>query len=141
MRVMRRPLAIVAAALLLACQSKPPEEQLLKAAEPLGSWLATLEMAGQKWEANSVPASFVGSSVSAAGDQFDKISKEAAESEARPDLREPLRRLVAEAQNACDGLDRAVEAGDRRQVARQVARLGGLRARFEAWKRASGGAA
>jgi hypothetical protein len=136
---MRRPLSIVALAVLLACQSKPPEEQLLKAAEPLGSWLATLEMAGQKWEANSVPASFVGSSASAAGGEFEKMAQEAAASKARPAMRDPLRRLVAEAQSAGDGLDRAVEAGDRRQAARQVALLTGLKTRFEAWKKASGG--
>jgi hypothetical protein len=137
---MRRAFLIVAAAVLLACQAKPPEEQLLKAAEPVGSWLATLEMAGRKWEANSVPASFVGSTVSAAGDELEKVAKEAAKSRARPGMREPLGRLVAEAQTAGDGLRRAVEADDRRQAAREVAVLGGLRARFEAWKRAAGGA-
>jgi len=139
-RLLTRLCIVVAAAVLLACPSKSPEEKLLKAAEPLGSWLATLEMAGRKWAANSVPASFVGSSVSAAGDELEKMAREAAESKARPGMREPLGRLVAEAQTAGDGLHRAVEADDRRQAAREVAVLGGLRARFEAWKRAAGGA-
>ncbi|MFL6200944.1 MAG: hypothetical protein ACJ76J_17360 [Thermoanaerobaculia bacterium] len=130
---------VVAAAVLLACPSKSPEEKLLKAAEPLGSWLAALEMAGRKWQANSVPASFVGSSVSAAGDQFEKVAKEAAKSEARPAMREPLRRLIAEAETAGDGLLRAVEWNDRQQAVRAVALLAGLRARFEAWKSAAGG--
>ena len=131
--------AVVAAVVLLACQSKSPEEKLLKSAEPIGSWLAALEMAGRKWAANSVPASFVRSSVSAAGDQFKKVAKGAATSETRPEVREPLRRLVADAEAAGEGLRRAVEANDRRQVAREVALLAGLRARFEAWKRAPGG--
>jgi|SRR5829696_2996478 len=125
-------LAVLAALALIACQQKSPEEELLKKVEPVGSWLATLEMLGQKWAANSVPASFVETTVSAARKAFEKAAEEAAKSAARPELRAPLGQLVSEAEAASAGLRRAVEAGDRPGVARQVALLAGLHARFEA---------
>jgi hypothetical protein len=131
--------ALLAAATLVACQSKPPEEDLLKKVQPVGSWLATLEMLGQKWAANSVPASFVKTTTSAARDQFTKAAEEAAKSPARPAVRDPLRQLATEAGAASEGLWRAVEANDRSAVAREVGRLAGLKARFEALRKASGG--
>ncbi|HEX9942546.1 MAG TPA: hypothetical protein VGG03_11045 [Thermoanaerobaculia bacterium] len=121
----------VLSVLLLACQQKSPEEKLLKSVEPAGSWVAALEMVGQKWAANSVPTSFVKNSVSAAGKEFEKVAREAAKSQARPELRAAVRGLVAEAQAAGEGLKRAVEANDRGAVARDVGRLSALRARFE----------
>jgi hypothetical protein len=125
-------LAVLAALALLACQQKSPEEELLKKVEPVGSWLATLQMLGQKWNANSVPASFVETTVSAARKEFEKADEEAAKSKARPEVRAPLRQLVSEAEAACAGLLRAVEAGDRPGVAQGVARLAALHQRFEA---------
>src|SRR6185436_10386139 len=136
----RRGLAVLLAAVtLLACQSEPPEKALWKKVQPVGSWLATLEMLGQKWEANSVPASFVRTTTSSAGDAFSTAAEEAAKSPARPEVRDPLRQLVAEAGAASDGLWHAVEANDRQAVAREVGRLAGLEARFEALQKASGG--
>jgi hypothetical protein len=118
--------------LILACQSKSPEEQLLKAVQPVGSWLASLEMTGRKWNANSVPASFVRTTTAAAGKAIEKATEEAAKSNARPELREPLRRLLAEARDAGDSLSRAVDMGDRAAVTSEVRRLAALHARFEA---------
>jgi len=131
--------AALAAAALLACQPKPPEEDLLKKVEPVGSWLASLEMAGQKWGANSVPTSFVRSMASVAGKQLEKAVQETARSKARPEVRLPLQRVIAEAGAANAGLRQAVAANDRRRLAREVGRLGGLRARFEALRKAGEG--
>jgi hypothetical protein len=118
--------------LSLACQSKSPDEQLLKAVQPVGSWLASLEMTGRKWNANSVPASFVRNTTAAALEEIGKAAEESSKSNARPELREPLRRLLAEAKDAGIGLRRAADAGDRTGVAREVGRLAALHARFEA---------
>jgi len=134
-----RTVTLLAAAVLFACQQKPPEEDLLKKVAPVGSWLASLEMTGQKWAANSVPTSFVRTTVGAAGKELDKAAKEAAKSKARPAVLSPVRQVIADARAASDGLRKAVEANDRAGVARQVGRLGQLHDRFEALQKASGG--
>jgi hypothetical protein len=118
--------------LTLACQSKSPEEQLLKAVQPVGSWLASLEMTGRKWNANSVPASFVRTTTDAALKMMEKASDEAAKSNARAELRDPIRKLLAEAMDSGKNLSRAAHVGDRAAVAREVRRLAALHARFEA---------
>lgn len=118
--------------LLIGCQAKSPEEQLLKTVQPAGSWLASLEMTGRKWIANSVPASFVRSATKAAGKEIEKASEEAAKSTARPGLRDPIRTLLAEAGEAGDALRHAVDLGDREGAAREVARIAALHQRFEA---------
>lgn len=125
--------------MLLACQPKSPEEDLMKKVEPVGSWLASLEMTGQKWAANSVPTSFVRNMTSAARKQLEKASEEAAKSPARPTVRNPLQQVIAEARTANAGLRQAVEANDRRRLAREVARLGELHMRFEALRKAEEG--
>lgn len=118
--------------LLIGCQAKSPEEQLLKAVQPVGSWLASLEMTGRKWIGNSVPASFVRSATKAARKEIEKASEEAGKSTARPGLRDPIRTLLAEAGEAGDALRHAVDQGDREGAAREVARLAALHQRFEA---------
>lgn len=133
------PMAVVLTALTLpACQKKPPEEDLLEKVEPVGSWLASLEMTGRKWLANSVPTSFVKNTLSAAGKAFDKAAEETAKSEARPGTRAPLGQLMAEARAAGSGLRRGIEAGDRGAVAREVGRLAELHRRFEVIEKGSG---
>jgi hypothetical protein len=117
---------------LPACQKKSPEEDLLKKVEPVGSWLASLEMTGRKWLANSVPTSFAKNSLSAAGKAFDKAAEETAKSEAGPEVRARLGQLVSEARAAGAGLRRGIEAGDRGAVAREVGRLAQLHRRFDA---------
>lgn len=124
----------LAAGALLACQSKTPEEAILQQAQPVGSWIATLRFAGEQWIANRVPASFVQTTSEAARDELGKEVQEASKSKARPELRDPLRRLMTEAQSAGDGLAKAVEAGDRPGAARQVARLAALQGELAAWK-------
>jgi hypothetical protein len=118
--------------LILACQSKTPEEQLLKAVQPVGSWLASLEMTGRKWSANSVPASFVKATTAAARKAIETAAEEAKKSNARPGLRDPIRALLAEAEDASGNLRQAVDRGDRAGVAREVGRFAALHARFEA---------
>jgi hypothetical protein len=125
----------VAATALLACGKKSPEEELLTKVEPVGSWLAALEMAGRKWEANSLPASFVETTLTAAEKEFDKAGEEAAKSSARPEVREEVRRIVAVAKATGAGLRRAVEAGDRAAAAQAAGRFAALGRDFEALQR------
>jgi hypothetical protein len=132
-------MTLLAAVVLFACQQKSPEEDLLQKISPIGSWLASLEMTGQKWAANSVPASFVRTTVGTARKELDKAAEEAAKSKARPTVLSPVRQLVAEARAASDGLRKAVEANDRPGVAREVGRLAQLHDRFEALQKALGG--
>ena len=131
--------AALTAAMLLACQAKSPEEDLMKKVEPVGSWLASLEMTGQKWVTNSVPTSFVRNITAAARKELDKAAEEAGRSTARPALRDPLRKILAEATAANAGLRQAVAANDRHQLVQEVARLAGLHARFEALRKAEEG--
>jgi hypothetical protein len=132
--------AILALSVVLACQAKSPEEKLLKTVEPAGSWIGTLEMTGQKWGANSVPTSFVRSTTKVARKQLEKMGEEAAGSAARPAVKIPWQRLIAETGSACAGLRQSVEVNDRGRLAREVARLGALRARFTALQDAGTGA-
>jgi outer membrane murein-binding lipoprotein Lpp len=132
-RIRSGPILLLLLSLLLTgCQSKSPEEQLLKAVQPVGSWVASLEMTGRKWNANSVPASFVRTTTAAARKEIEKAAEEAGKSNARPGLRDPIRNLLAEADDAGAGLVHAVDQGDRAGVAREVGRLAALHARFEA---------
>ena len=126
-------LALIAS-LCFACASKSPEEKLLDAAGPAASWIATLRMTGERWNANSVPASFVKATTAKARDELGSVAEEAERSPVRPEVRLPLRRLMAEARAAGSGLGRAVEAGDRPAVARQVDRLAALAGELAAWQ-------
>jgi hypothetical protein len=128
-------LALMAVGALLACQHKSPEQELLDKAEPAGSWIPTLQMAGEKWVANSVPVSFVKATCKAADKGLDQAAEEAAKSKARPEVRDPLRQLLSQARTAGAGLRKAAEANDRPEVSRQAGQLAALRQRFEAWKK------
>jgi hypothetical protein len=131
-------LILMATGAVFACQHKSPEQELLDKAEPAGSWIPTLQMAGEKWVANSVPASFVKTTCKAADKDLDQAAQEAAKSKARPEVREPLRQLISETRAAGAGLRKAAEANDRPEVSRQAGQLAALRQRFEAWKKGVG---
>ena len=124
----------LAATLCFACASKSPGEKLLDAAKPAASWIATLRMTGERWNANSVPASFVKATVGKARDELASVAEEAEKSPVPPEVRIPLQRLMTEARAAGSGLERAVEAGDRPAVARQVDRLATLAGELAAWQ-------
>jgi hypothetical protein len=124
----------LAAGLCLACASKSPEEKLLDAAQPAASWIATLRMTGERWNANSVPASFVTSTIDKAGDELAGVAEEAGKSPARPEAKLPLQRLMTEARAAGSALERAVEAGNRLEVIRQVDRLASIEKELAAWR-------
>jgi hypothetical protein len=129
----------LAAGLLLACPSPSPSEKLLDATKPAGSWIATLRMTGEQWIANSVPKSFVKATVDEARNDLDKVVDEAGKSPAPSAARLPLERLLHAARAAAFGLGRAVEAGDRPAVARQVGRLAALQGELAAWRKQQGG--
>jgi hypothetical protein len=124
----------LAASLCFACASKSPQEKLLDAARPAASWIATLRMTGERWGANSVPASFVKATTAKARDELASVAEEAEKSPVRPEVRLPLQNLMTEARAAGSGLERAVAAGDRPAVARQVGRLAALEDELAAWQ-------
>ena len=137
----RRLRAVFAAALLaflIACGHESPEQELLDQAAPVGSWIATLQMAGEKWIANSVPTSFVKTTWKAADEDLDQAAQEAAKSKARPAVRDPLRRLISQTQSSGLSLRQAAEANDRPEVARQTVRLAALRKQLADWKQSAG---
>jgi hypothetical protein len=120
-----------------ACSSQPPGQQLAKDAEPVGSWLATLQMTAEKWSDNSVPAHFARDTVKAAAKQLEKAAVTAEESPAPPALRDPLRRLIAQSQVATADFQRVVAAGDRRRAGPAAARFQALDDAFEQWKQSA----
>jgi hypothetical protein len=128
----------VAAALLAGCRHPSPEQELLDKADPAGSWIATLQMTGEKWIANSVPTSFVKTTWQAAKEDLQQTARDAARSKARPEVRDPLRQLIAETLAAGFSLRQATEANDRPEAARQAVRLAVLGKQFEEWKKSVG---
>jgi len=129
----------VAAGLWLACSQQSPEEKLLDQAKTASSWIATLRMTGEQWEANSVPTSFVGTTVKAAREELKKEADDAARSKARPELRDPFRQIVTEAEAVSKRLSQAAGENDRPEVAREVGRLVALQERLAALQKQNGG--
>lgn len=103
--MVRRFLAI---ALLAACSHKSPEEKLQKDFEPVKSWSATVQFAGEKWSANSVPAAFVRATIDAAEKEYDKAGKSIDESKAQKELRDQLRQELEASRAAAERLKRKV---------------------------------
>jgi hypothetical protein len=122
------------ALLLVACSSQSPTEKLAKTADPVGSWLATLQMTAEAWSENRVPTHFAQDTATAADKKLAKIAKEAAKSPAAPAVREPLRRLVDDAETATHALEALLDRGDRHAARAAAARLQALGDRFDAWK-------
>jgi hypothetical protein len=129
---------LVAAALLASCRQQSPEQELLDKADPTGSWIATLQMAGEKWMANSVPTSFVKTTWQEARKDLEQTAKDAAQSKARPEMRDPLREIISQTRSAGNSLRQAADANNRPEAARQASRLAALRQRFEVWKKSVG---
>ena len=130
--------AAAVATLLLACQKQSPDEKLLKSAEPVASWLATLRMTSEKWAANSAPSRFVRSTAQVADDSFEQAERDAERSKADSALREPFHRLFAESRSACDQLQRAVVANDRTAALPIARRLAALEAELADLRKAHG---
>jgi hypothetical protein len=122
--------------LFVSCGHQTPEQELIQKVEPVGSWLAALQMTGEKWAANSVPKAFVRTSVEAARGPFADAAQAAAESSARPAVRDPLRRLIAEGAAESDRLRRAAAADDRKAAGPVIARLAALHASFSLLQKA-----
>src|SRR5437867_4944466 len=106
--------------LIAACSHKTPEQKLLDDVDPAASWVATLQLAGEKWLADSVPTSFVRGCVGGAEKEFDKTSKAIGKSPARPALRDKIRRQIEIARAAAGHLKEAVQKNDRLAVADSV---------------------
>jgi hypothetical protein len=129
---------LVAAILCAACRHQSPEQDLLDKADPAGSWIATLQMTGEKWTANSVPTSFVKTTWQAAREDLQQAAQDAAQSKARPEVRDSLRQLISETRAAGFSLLQATEVNNRPEAARQAGRLAALGKQFEAWKKSVG---
>jgi len=114
---------IVLAAFAVACTHKTPDQQLVQSVEPAISWVATLRFAGEKWLADSVPASFVRASVGAAEKDLEKAASTIDQSQARKDLRDVLRDQLAESHDAAEQLKSAIDSSDRRSAAASVRRF------------------
>ncbi|MFL6260973.1 MAG: hypothetical protein ACJ76Y_14800 [Thermoanaerobaculia bacterium] len=127
------------AGLCLACSSQSPEEKLLDQAKTAASWIATLRMTGEQWGANSVPTSFVETTVKAARSDLEKEADDAAKSKAPPEVRDLFRQIVTEAEAAGKRLGQAAEANDRPGAAREVGRLAALQGQIEALQKQNGG--
>jgi hypothetical protein len=127
--------AVAVAAALLSCQKKNPEQELIQKVEPVGSWLAALQMTGEKWTANSVPDAFVRTTVEAARGPFEQAAQDTAESTARSAVRDPLRKLISDGEAESDRLRRDAAAQDRGAAAPVIRRLAALRVSFAALKK------
>lgn len=132
---------VVATGLGLACSPQSPAEKLLDQAKTASSWIATLRMTGEQWEANSVPASFVETTVKAAREELQKEADGAAKSKARPEVRDPFRQIVTEAGAAGKRLSQAAGENDRPAAEREVGRLAALGERLAALQKQNGGEA
>lgn len=131
----------VAAGLCLACSSQSPEEKLLDTAQTTISWVATLRMTGEQWGANSVPTSFVETTVEAAREDLKQEADDAANSKAPPEVRNPFLQAVTAAAAAGTNLRHAAQNNDRPAAAREVGRLAAIQASLEALCKQHGGGA
>ena len=125
---------------LVSCQHKTPEQELAQKTESVGSWLSSLEMAGEKWAVNSVPRTFVRTSADAALKSFQKADKAARESDARPEVRDGIRQVISESEAEGHRLRQAAEANDRAAALPIAGRLKVLKERFESLKKVCEGA-
>jgi hypothetical protein len=117
--------------LLVACSHKTLEQRLLQDVDPAMSWVSTLQFAGEKWLADSVPTAFVRSSVGAAKKELQKATKAIGQSRARNDLRDALQHQFEAASAAAGHLNEAIEENDRRMAAESIARLAAAHAALE----------
>ncbi|HEY4594515.1 MAG TPA: hypothetical protein VIJ61_19000 [Thermoanaerobaculia bacterium] len=141
LRPLVRTALAAAAGLCLACSSQSPTEKLLDTAQTASSWIATLRMTGEQWAANSVPTSFVETTVKAARSELEQEADDAAKSEAPPGVRDPFRRIVTEAGDVGKKLSQAAEENDRAGAAREVGRLAALQEQLAALRKQNGGEA
>ena len=139
LRSLLRTALAAALGLCLACSSKSPQEKLLDTAQTASSWIATLRMTGEQWGANSVPTSFVETTVKAARSELEKEADDAAKSKAPADLRDPFRQIVTEAREVAKRLSQTAEENDRPGVAREAGRLAALQAQLQALQKRNGG--
>lgn len=106
---------------------------------PVGSWLAALQMTAEKWTANSVPDSFVTNTVDAAQGPFKNAAQDVAKSEARTEVRERLRGLIAGGLAESDHLRHAAQSEDRRTAVPIARKLAALHADFKALEKSCEG--
>lgn len=138
LRLFVRTVQAAALGICLACSSKSPEEKLLDQAKTVSSWVATLRMTGEQWNANSIPTSFVETTGKAARKELETAAEETAKSKAPQELRAPLQQTISEAVASAKGVRRAAETGDHPGMAREIGRLASLQARLEALQKQHG---
>src|SRR5579872_3297842 len=94
---MRRTIVLLLA-LLAACAAETPQKKLFGELDSATSWMATLQFAGEKWIANSVPDSFlrdcVATAVPVLQDGIQSIDASRAPGDLRRELRLQLNRSI-----------------------------------------------
>ena len=108
--------------LLVACQSQSENEKLIKAADPVKSWAASLAYAGQLWLDNRVPKSLIENSVESARKAIEKTQKQLENSKASSSLRTNVKAALDELSDSASTLEASVRNHDVRIAAREVAR-------------------
>lgn len=121
---MRLPIAAgVMVLLLFACQKSSPEETLVKSTDKAAAWLPALQMIGEKWIANSVPANFVNNAADAAEKDFAAADDDISKSTASPALRERLRDDLAAGRRFARALRSAIDRDNPRLIAPELPTL------------------
>lgn len=119
---MRHTTALLAV-LLAACAAQTPQKRLFDELDSATSWMATLQFAGEKWIANSVPDSFLRDCVRAAVPVLQNGIRSIDASQAPDDLRQELRLQLNRSIELAGALRSAMSRGDRAAAARIVAQL------------------
>ena len=119
---MRRTIVLLLA-LLAACAAETPQKKLFGELDSATSWMATLQFAGEKWIANSVPDSFLRDCVGTAVPVFQDGIQSIDASRAPGDLRRELRLQLNRSIELAFGLRSAMSRGDRAAATRIVAQL------------------
>ena len=109
--------------LVAACGHKTPEQKLLDTIDPADSWIATLQLTGEKWLTNSVPTKFVRTTVDSAKKDLEKVGKTLDQSDAPRPMIETARHQLEVATAAAGDISQAVQDNDRRTVAISVRRF------------------
>jgi hypothetical protein len=129
--IVPRHLVLFFCVAIAACGHKTPEQKLLDTIDPADSWIATLQLTGEKWLANSVPTRFVRSTVDAAKKDFEKVGKALDQSDAPRPMILTVRHQLEVATAAAGDVSQAVQKNDRRTVEMSVRRFAAAHAALQ----------
>ena len=128
---MRRHLVYGFCLLVAACGHKTAEQKLLDTIDPADSWIAALQLTGEKWLTNSVPTKFVRTTVDSAKKNLEKVDQALDHSDAPRPMIEAVRHQLEVATAAAGDITQAVQLNDRRAVAISVRRFAAAHAALQ----------